>query len=80
MRSGCARLGTAATACAEVGECFAAARLIKELDAQSWFDVWYSLAETVFAEANKSRAAGRPVSALDQNSLRRRILNTSVVT
>jgi hypothetical protein len=49
---------------AEVGECFAAARRIKELDAQSWFDAWYSLAETVLAEANKSRAAGRPVSAL----------------
>jgi hypothetical protein len=31
---------------------------------QSWSDAWYSLAETVFAEANKSRAAGRPVSAL----------------
>jgi pimeloyl-ACP methyl ester carboxylesterase len=49
---------------AEIGECFAVARRIKELDVQSWFDAWYSLAETVFAEANKSRAAGRPVSAL----------------
>ena len=51
---------------AEVGECFAAARRIKELDARSWFDAWYSLAETVFAEANKSREfpefPGRPRS------------------
>lgn len=48
----------------QVGECFAAARRINELDAQSWFDAWYFFAETVFAEANKSRAGGRPVSAL----------------
>ncbi len=49
---------------AEVGECFAAATRIKELDARSWFEAWYSLAEAVLGEANKSRAAGRPVSAL----------------
>lgn len=49
---------------AEVVECFAAARRIKEPDAQSWFDAWYFFAEAVFAEANKSRAGGRPVSAL----------------
>jgi pimeloyl-ACP methyl ester carboxylesterase len=49
---------------AEVGECFAAASSIRERDAPSWFDAWYSLAEAVLAEADKSRAAGRTVSAL----------------
>jgi pimeloyl-ACP methyl ester carboxylesterase len=49
---------------AEVCECFAVARQIREPDAESWFKAWYSLAEAVLAGGEKSRATGRRVSAL----------------
>src|ERR1700735_2735148 len=49
---------------AESGECLAAARRIREPDAESWFAAWRDLAESVFAEAEKSRANGRRLSAL----------------
>ncbi|MGA2737809.1 MAG: alpha/beta fold hydrolase [Bryobacteraceae bacterium] len=49
---------------AEVGECLAAARQIREPNADSWFAAWNSLAEGVLAEAESSRAKGRRVSAL----------------
>jgi predicted alpha/beta-fold hydrolase len=48
---------------AEIGECFAAARQIREVDADSWFNAWNGLAESVLAEADASRANGHPVSA-----------------
>jgi pimeloyl-ACP methyl ester carboxylesterase len=47
----------------EIGECLAAARLIREPDADSWFRAWHGLAERVLAQAEASRAAGRFVSA-----------------
>jgi pimeloyl-ACP methyl ester carboxylesterase len=49
---------------AEIGECFAAARRIREPDAQSWFDVWSELAASRLAEAEKSLAQGHRTSAL----------------
>jgi hypothetical protein len=49
---------------AEVSECFAVARQIREPDAESWFNGWYALAEAILAGAEKSRASGRRVSAL----------------
>lgn len=49
---------------AEVGECFAAAGRIREPDAESWFKAWYSMADAVLSEAEKSRANGRRASAL----------------
>jgi pimeloyl-ACP methyl ester carboxylesterase len=49
---------------AEVGECFAAARSIREPDAESWFQAWSELGAGVLAEAEKSRAQGHRRSAL----------------
>jgi pimeloyl-ACP methyl ester carboxylesterase len=49
---------------AEIGECLAAARQIREPDPESWFHAWNNLAESVAAEAEASRANGRQVSAL----------------
>ncbi|MGA2595188.1 MAG: alpha/beta fold hydrolase [Bryobacteraceae bacterium] len=49
---------------AEIGECLAAARQIRETDADSWFAAWNGLAESVLAGAENSRAKGRRVSAL----------------
>jgi len=49
---------------AEIGECFAAARCIRETDAQSWFDVWSELAAGVLTGAETSLAQGHRTSAL----------------
>jgi len=49
---------------AELGECFAAARRIREPDAESWFHAWSELGENVLAGAEQSRSEGRRVSAL----------------
>src|ERR1700761_199170 len=49
---------------ADVGECFAVARNIRELDADSWHAAWTAMADRLHAEADASRAAGRIVSAL----------------
>jgi len=49
---------------AEIGECLAAASQIREPDAGSWFAAWTSLAESVLAGAEASRAKGFRVSAL----------------
>jgi pimeloyl-ACP methyl ester carboxylesterase len=49
---------------AEIGECLAAARQIREPNAESWFNAWNSLAEKVLAEAETSRANNRRISAL----------------
>jgi pimeloyl-ACP methyl ester carboxylesterase len=48
---------------AEVGECLAAARRIREPDGESWYAAWHDLAEKLNAEAEASRAAGHRVSA-----------------
>jgi pimeloyl-ACP methyl ester carboxylesterase len=57
-------VGHASYGGAEVNECFVAARQIREPDARSWFEGWYSVAEGVLVEAEKSLACGRRVSAL----------------
>jgi pimeloyl-ACP methyl ester carboxylesterase len=49
---------------ADINECFVAAKQIREVDAESWFAAWSNLAEAVLAEAERSRAGGRRVSAL----------------
>jgi len=49
---------------AELGECFAAARRIREPDAESWFRAWSELGENVLAGAERSRSEGRRISAL----------------
>jgi predicted alpha/beta hydrolase len=56
--------GHASSGGAEVGECFAAAGRIREVDAQSWYDAWWSLGESLLEQADKSRAAGRDASAI----------------
>jgi pimeloyl-ACP methyl ester carboxylesterase len=52
---------------AEIGECLAVARQIREPDPESWFHAWNHLAENVAAEAESSRANGRLVSALSSH-------------
>jgi pimeloyl-ACP methyl ester carboxylesterase len=49
---------------AEIGECFAAARQIREPDAESWYTAWNRLAESLLAEAEASLSNGRRISAL----------------
>lgn len=49
---------------AEVGECFAAARQIREPDGESWFKAWSELSDRVLAVAEKSRINKRRASAL----------------
>jgi pimeloyl-ACP methyl ester carboxylesterase len=56
--------GHASSGGAEVGECFAAARSIREPDAESWFHAWSELGAGVLAEAEKSPSQGRRTSAL----------------
>jgi pimeloyl-ACP methyl ester carboxylesterase len=48
---------------AEIGECFAAARAIREPDPASWHDAWRRMAAAVLAEAERSEAQGHLVSA-----------------
>ena len=54
--------GHACAGGAEIGECLAAAREIREPDAASWHAAWHGLAERVLAEAETSRAAGHAIS------------------
>ncbi len=56
--------GHAASGGADVGECFAAAERIREVDAESWYDAWWTLGESLLEQAEKSRAQGRHASAL----------------
>ncbi|HEY5208472.1 MAG TPA: alpha/beta fold hydrolase [Stellaceae bacterium] len=56
-------VGHAGAGAAEIGECLAAARMIGEPDATSWYMAWNELAEHVLAEAELSEAAGSRVSA-----------------
>ncbi len=56
--------GHACSGGADVGECLAVARRIRELDAESWFAAWHALAERLFDEAETSVAAGHRASAL----------------
>jgi len=55
--------GHATCGAAEIGECFAAARQIREPDAESWFAAWHALGERLAADADASRAAGHLISA-----------------
>jgi pimeloyl-ACP methyl ester carboxylesterase len=48
---------------AEIGECLAVARKIVELDAESWFAAWHTMAERIWTEAEQSRVAGHMISA-----------------
>jgi pimeloyl-ACP methyl ester carboxylesterase len=50
---------------AEIGECLAVARQIREPDPESWYSAWSGLAERVLAQAEASQAAGRIISARD---------------
>jgi pimeloyl-ACP methyl ester carboxylesterase len=56
-------VGHAGSGGAEIGECLAAAALIREPDGESWFRAWNGLAERLLVAAEASRAAGRLVSA-----------------
>jgi pimeloyl-ACP methyl ester carboxylesterase len=56
--------GHAGSGGAELGECFAAARRIREPDGESWFRAWSELGESVFDSAERSRAGGHRASAL----------------
>jgi Alpha/beta hydrolase family len=49
---------------ADVGECFAAAERIREVDAESWYDAWWALAESLLEQADQSLAKRRHASAL----------------
>jgi pimeloyl-ACP methyl ester carboxylesterase len=55
--------GHASSGGAEIAECLAAARQIRELDADSWFQAWNGLADRVLAEAQSSGAQSRRASA-----------------
>jgi pimeloyl-ACP methyl ester carboxylesterase len=48
---------------AELGECIAIARQIRELDAESWYGAWSAAAERLSGLADKSLTAGRRESA-----------------
>lgn len=56
--------GHASSGGADVGECFAAARATREVDAESWFAAWSGIAERLLADAERCRAQGRRVSAI----------------
>jgi len=56
--------GHASSGGAEVAECFAAAERIREVDAESWYNAWRALGESLLEQADKSRARGRHASAL----------------
>jgi pimeloyl-ACP methyl ester carboxylesterase len=49
---------------AELAECLAVARGIREIDRQSWFNAWYQQAQRVLAAADDSNRQGRRISAL----------------
>ena len=49
---------------AEIGECFAAAKNIREDDPESWFGAWTGLADAVLAEGKKSSGAPARACAL----------------
>jgi alpha-beta hydrolase superfamily lysophospholipase len=48
---------------ADLGECLATARGIRETDLDGWHTAWHALAERLFAMAETSAAQGRRVSA-----------------
>lgn len=49
---------------ADVGECFATASRIQEVEAESWYDAWWSLGQSLHAQADASLYQGRRASAL----------------
>jgi pimeloyl-ACP methyl ester carboxylesterase len=56
--------GHASSGGADVAECFAAAERIREIDAESWYNAWRTLGESLHEQADKCRAQGRHASAL----------------
>ncbi len=48
---------------ADIAECVVAGKAIRELDAESWYQAWYGLAELTAAAARAAEAAGHRVSA-----------------
>ena len=56
-------VGHSAYGGAEANECFIAARSIRELDGESWYQSWNALAVRVRAEGDASLAHGHSVSA-----------------
>ena len=56
--------GHASSGGAEVAECFAAAERIREVDAESWYNAWWTLGESLLEKGDRSRAQGRQTSAL----------------
>jgi hypothetical protein len=56
--------GHASSGGADLGECFAAARRIRERDAESWFNAWSKLAAGLLTQADECRKQGRFASAL----------------
>lgn len=55
--------GHACSGGAEIGECLAAAKQIREPDPESWFSAWSGLGERLVTAADKSLTNGRRVSA-----------------
>ncbi len=56
-------VGTALYGGADLGECLAAAREVKESDLESWYNAWHRLATRVHELARSEERAGRRVSA-----------------
>ncbi len=56
-------LGHCAYGGADLGECFATAKQIRERDRDSWYAAWTALADRTFAAAEASASAGHRVSA-----------------
>jgi predicted alpha/beta-fold hydrolase len=57
-------VGHSSSGGAEVGECFAAAGLIREPNVESWFGAWTKIAAHVLEEAQQSEVHGHSASAL----------------
>ncbi|MBU2551152.1 MAG: alpha/beta fold hydrolase [Proteobacteria bacterium] len=58
-------LGRAVAGGADLNECLAAARRIKQGDGLSWYTQWHALAQRVDAQGEKDLAAGHNVSAME---------------
>jgi pimeloyl-ACP methyl ester carboxylesterase len=55
--------GLASAGAADLGECLAVARKIRELDVESWRSAWLGVADRLAGEAQSSRSAGHSESA-----------------
>lgn len=58
-------LGHAAYGGAELGECLATARRVKEGDYDSWYDEWFTTGERLWQAGEIAEKGGHPVSARD---------------